>query len=116
LLDLGVDVGTLYEEGDPYFDVAPKSTALHVAAWRARHETVRFLIERGAPVNALDGKSRTPLSLAVKACVDSYWTSRRSPESVDALLRAGATVKSVRYPCAYLEVDKLLESHGAQPT
>ena len=33
--------------GDPYFDIAKESTALHVAAWRARHDTVRFLIERG---------------------------------------------------------------------
>jgi ankyrin repeat protein len=111
LLDLGVDVGTLFKEGDGYWDVAENSTALHVAAWRARHATVKFLIERGAPVDVPDGKGRTPLALAVRACVDSYWTDRRSPESVQALLSAGASVSGVDYPSGYAEVDELLKSH-----
>jgi ankyrin repeat protein len=111
LLDLGVDVAALYYEGDFYFDIAKDSTALHVAAWRAWHGTVRFLIERGAPIDATDGKGRTPLALAVRACVDSYWTHRRSPDSVEALLRAGASVSGVNFPCGYAEVDELLRSH-----
>src|SRR5579864_1592417 len=88
LLDLGVSVDAHYH-GDPYFDIAKDSTALHVAAWKAWPKTVKLLIERGANVNAQDAKGRTPLMLAVKACVDSYWTNRRSPESVEALLKAG---------------------------
>jgi len=71
LIDLGVEVGAVFHRGDGYFDVAPDSTALHVAAWRARPAVVQLLIERGAPVNVKDGKGRTPLALAVKACVDS---------------------------------------------
>jgi hypothetical protein len=67
LLDLGVDAGARFPEGDVYWDVAKESTALHVAAWRARHATVKLLIDRGAPVNALDGKGRTALALAVRA-------------------------------------------------
>jgi ankyrin repeat protein len=114
LLDLGVDVAALYETGDGYFDIASDSTALHVAAWRARHATVRFLIERGAPLDVRDGKGRTPLALAVRACVDSYWSDRRSPESVQALLRAGASVHGVNFPSGYADVDELLESHGAR--
>jgi ankyrin repeat protein len=98
LLDLGVDVGARFEEGDVYWDVAKDSTALHVAAWRARHATVRLLIERGAPVNVADGKGRTPLALAERARVDSYWTNLSSPESVEALLRAGATPGPVSDP------------------
>jgi ankyrin repeat protein len=78
-----------------------------VAAWRARHATVELLIARGVPVNALDGKGRTPLALAVRACVDSYWSSRRSPASVQALLRAGAAVGGVDSPSGYAEVDEL---------
>jgi len=116
LLDLGVDAGTLYTEGDGYFDVAKNSTALHVAAWRAQHATVKLLIERGAPVDILDGKGRTPLALAVRACVDSYWTNRRSPESVQMLLAAGASVNSAKFPSGYWEVDELLQPRLAKPT
>ncbi len=108
LLDLGVSASALYREGDPYFDIANDSTALHVAAWRAWPEAVKELINRGAPVNALDGKGRTALFLAVKACVDCYWTARRSPASVEALLRAGATTSGIAIPCGYKEVDDLL--------
>lgn len=116
LLDLGVDVNAVTEEGDPYFDVAKNSTALHSAAWRARHSTVKFLIERGAAVDALDGKSRTALGLAVRTCVDSYWKQRRTPESVEALLKAGASVRRVEFPSGYSEVDELLKAHGATAT
>ena len=56
LLDLGVNVEALFKEGDGYFDVAPNSMAIHVAAWRARHGTVKLLIERGSPIDVSDGK------------------------------------------------------------
>jgi ankyrin repeat protein len=114
LLNLGVDAGALFKEGDLYFDVAKNSTALHVAAWRAQHDTVKLLIQRGAPVDVMDGKGRTPLALAVRACVDSYWKDRRSPESVKALLDARASVKGVGFPSGYAEVDELLRHHGAK--
>ena len=107
LLALGVDVGATYH-GDGYFDIAPDSTALHVAAWKAWPAVVALLIARGADVNGRDGKGRTPLALAVKACVDSYWTSRRSPASVEALLRAGASTTGVAFPSGYDKVDDLL--------
>jgi ankyrin repeat protein len=112
LLHLGVSVAALDDEGDLYFDITRGSTALHAAAWRARHDTVRFLIDRHAPINALDGKGRTPLALAVRACVDSYWTDRRSPESVKALLAAGAVTTDITLPTGYAEVDELLEQHN----
>jgi ankyrin repeat protein len=107
LLNLGIPPDVLYA-GDPYFDIAPNSTALHVAAWHAWPGTVKLLIERGAPVNAHDGKGRSALGLAVKACVDSYWKNRRTPESVEALLSAGATIDGIEIPCGYDEVDALL--------
>jgi ankyrin repeat protein len=115
ILDLGVEPGAVCEEGDGYFGTAKKSTALHVAAWRARHAVVKLLIDRGAPFDLPDGEGRTPLALAVRACVDSYWTSRRSPESVKALLAAGASVAGVRFPSGYAEVDELLAKRCAEP-
>ena len=111
LLDLGVDVAAPYKEGDAYFEIDKDSTALHVAAWRARHATVALLIARGAPVNAVDRRGRTPLAFAVRACVDSYWKNMRSPESVEMLLRAGASVRGIDYPCGYAEVDELLRQY-----
>jgi len=107
LLDCGVSPGALYEQGDGYFGIAKHSTALHVAAWRAWPEVVKELIARGTPVNAADARGRTALALAVKACVDSYWTWRRSPDSVKALLDAGATADGITMPSGYDEVDAL---------
>jgi ankyrin repeat protein len=113
LLDLGVDVGALFAEGDGYFDIAKDSLALHVAAWRANHATVRLLIEHRSPIDVPDGKGRTPLALAVRACVDSYWMGRRTPESVQALLEAGASVTGVAFPSGYAEVDALLKTFAS---
>jgi ankyrin repeat protein len=113
LLDLGIEVDARYHEGDPYWDVATESTALHVAAWRAQHTTVRLLIERGAAIDLPDGKGRTPLALAVRACVNSYWAYRRSPVSVMALLQAGASVDGIDIPSGYEVVDALLRTHRA---
>jgi ankyrin repeat protein len=108
LLDIGVDAGARFQEGDIYWDLARNTTALHNAAWRAWPETVKLLLERDSPVTARDGKGRTALALAVKACVDSYWKDRRTPESVEALLQAGASVEGIEIPCGYADVDELL--------
>jgi hypothetical protein len=96
--------------GDPYFGIPWNSTALHVAAWKAWPEVVQLLIDRGSPVDAADGNGRTPLQLAIRACVDSYWTNRRQPTSVQSLLQAGASLKNISIPCGYEEVDLLLRA------
>jgi ankyrin repeat protein len=110
LLDLGVPVTAPFA-GDGYWEVPPGSLAIHVAAWRARHAVVRLLLERGSPVDPADANGRTPLALAIRACVDSYWTGGRTPESVRALLEAGASADRVSYPSGYAEVDALLRRH-----
>jgi ankyrin repeat protein len=116
LLDLGIGASALYKTGDPYFDIAKDSTALHVAAWRGWPLAVKELINRRTPVNALDGKDRTALQLAVKACVDSYWTDRRSPDSVAALLGAEASAAGIVLPSGYDEIDTLLDKHCGPAT
>jgi len=110
LLDIGIGVNSQFARGDGYWDLAPNATALHNAAWRLRHDTVRLLVERGANVNAKDGKGRTPLMLLVRASVDSYWTRLRSPESAEMLLNAGASLEGVQFPSGYTEIDTLLQS------
>ena len=113
LLDLGVPVAAEWVQGDGYFGTPPDSTALHLAAWRMRHAVVRLLLAQGAVVEAVDGAGHTPLQLAVRACVDSWWMEMRTPDSVQALLDAGASVAGVRYPSGYDAVDELLARHGA---
>ena len=108
LLDLGVDVATPYAEGDGYWGVPPGSLAIHVAAWRGCSPVVKLLIERGSPVDQPDARGMTPLALAVKACVDSYWTEMRSTDSARALLEAGASATQIRLPTGYEEMDALL--------
>ena len=115
LLDLGVDVATPLAEGDGYFDEPTGSLAIHVAAWRAQPAVVTLLLERGSPIDPPDPKGRTPLALAIRACVDSHWAYRRTPASVEALLRAGASVRGagVQVPSGYAEIDDLLRRYGA---
>jgi ankyrin repeat protein len=108
LLGLGISPNALWPEGDRYWDLAPGSTALHVAAWRANHEVVRTLIAAGTDVNARDGRNRTAMQLAVKACTDSYWKYRRQPDSVVALLAAGAAADGINLPTGYDAIDRLL--------
>jgi ankyrin repeat protein len=112
LLRLGISVDARLNEGDGYFGIARRSTALHVAAWMSRPDVVRELVSKGANVNALDGEGRSPLQLAVKACIDSYWTWRRTPESVRALIDAGASARGISFPMGYDQVDDLLRQYS----
>lgn len=113
LLDLGVPVTAPFAEGDGYYGEPQGSLAIHVAAWRGRPEGVRLLIARGSPVDEPDALGRTPLALAIRACVDSYWTGRRTPESIAALLVAGASVHGIPFPTGYDAADELLRRHRA---
>jgi ankyrin repeat protein len=110
LLNIGVPVDAPYRMGDGYYGIPPESLAIHVAAWRGFPAIVQLLIDAGSPVDIPDKHGQTPLALAVKACVDSYWTARRSPDSVKALLAAGASPKSIALPTGYDEIDVMLKA------
>jgi ankyrin repeat protein len=75
LLDLGVPIEARYK-GDGYHGIAPDSTPLHVAAWKAWPSVVDVLLSRGADVNARDGKGRTPLDVFEEAAANSFWSQR----------------------------------------
>jgi hypothetical protein len=111
LLNLGVDVRTPWDEGEGYFGVPPNSLAIHVAAWCCQTEVVKVLIERGSPVDLPDANGRTPVALALRACVDSYWTESCSPQLVEALITAGASANAVPYPCGHAAMDAVLARH-----
>lgn len=115
LLELGVPADARYG-GDPYFDIAKESTALHVTAWRDWPEATQLLLARGADVNAKDGRERTVLQRAISACANSYWKRRRTTEWVAPLLKAGATLEGVEIPCGYDEADVLLSEYAARRT
>nr|WP_295922859.1 ankyrin repeat domain-containing protein [uncultured Dyadobacter sp.] len=108
LLSLGVEVNEPFTTGDGYWGIPKNSLAIHVAAWLGHPDVVQLLIEAGASVDAADANGRTPLQLAVRACVDSYWMDRRTPRSVALLLKAGANASDIPLPTGYPEVDKLL--------
>jgi hypothetical protein len=112
LLDLGMEPDARFIEGDGYWNVAANSTALHVAAWRCSHDSVRLLIDRGADVNAKNAQGRTPLIMAIRACVDSYWTEWRSTKSIAPLLDAGASTEGITLPTGYDEADVLLRDRA----
>lgn len=111
LLHCGIPVNAPYWHGDGYYGIPPGSMAIHIAAFRGYPAVVQLLIEAGALVDVPDKNGKTPLMLAIKACVDSYWTQRRSPDSVKALLAAGASVQNIPFPCGYEAVDVLLREH-----
>jgi ankyrin repeat protein len=108
LLDIGVNVNSPYKTGDGYFGIPAGSLPIHIVSWLNHPRIVQLLIEKGSLIDMPDKNGQTPLALAVRACVDSYWTYRRSPDSVQALLNAGASTKNIPYPSGYEEVDSLL--------
>ncbi|HEX6751399.1 MAG TPA: ankyrin repeat domain-containing protein [Longimicrobium sp.] len=112
LLDLGFDVtamtgGRPWETGD---------TALHLAVWRDRRDTVELLLERDAPLEATNRRGETPLELAVRALAEpSEWTPHESTALVARLLAAGARPDAVkRFPTGSPEADALLRQHGRE--
>jgi ankyrin repeat protein len=111
LLDLGFDLGSRTGRGGAQGD-----TALQVAVWRERLATVQLLIARGAPLEDVNRRGETALSLAVRAMVErSDWTPHGSADIVAALLDAGARVDSVAtFPSGSAEADTLLRRHGRQ--
>jgi len=84
LLDRGIDPVTRNEEGQ---------TALHWAAWAPEIESIKLLLERGAPVDVKDYRFHaTPLDMALWTWDNTpdKETRERCYEAIALLARAGA--------------------------
>jgi len=94
-------------------------TALHQAMRRDDAlENIELMLEHGADPALADGSDgRSSVAIAARrgrGDVLESFERRGIPESVQALLRAGAAVTGVPYPSGYAEVDELLRAHGTQ--
>jgi ankyrin repeat protein len=98
LLDLGFDIGS--QRANPPW--LRGETALHVAAWRGRRAAAKLLIERGAPLEARNGRGETPLAVTLRALVEqSEWTpNEHSVGIAQDLLNAGARLDPVELTLA----------------
>ena len=83
---------------------------LHRAAAFGTVTAVEWLLKHGAEIEVKDANGDTPLMLSVRASTESYWTRRRSPDAVAALLKAGALADKVPFPCGYKPIDDLLRN------
>lgn len=103
LLDAGVDPAA----GD-----GTGLNAFHWAANRGQLETVKLLIERKAPLEALNMYGGTVLGCTV-------WSALHEPRAdhvaiIEALLAAGANVDAAEYPSGDKRVDEVLRRYGAR--
>jgi hypothetical protein len=110
LLDLGLGL-----EGRTDLPNARGESALHLAVWRERTDTVRLLLARGAPLEGTNRAGQTPLAMAVRAQVEgSEWTPHSSSEILEVLLEAGAKVDSAPFPSGSDAADALLRRYGRE--
>lgn len=104
--------GALIASGaDATAGTATGMDALHWAANRGQLDTVRLLIERGAPLETINMHGTTALGTAV-------WSALNEPRPahlaiIELLLDAGASVHAAGYPTARADIDSLLEARGA---
>jgi ankyrin repeat protein len=84
LLDFGFDI-----ESQSTHPGSRGNTALHLAVWRERLDTVKLLISRGASLTARNPGGLTPLMLAERAQTDmSEWTPHESTAVLEEVRRA----------------------------
>lgn len=89
LLDLGFDI-----ESKATHPGSRGNTALHLAVWRERLETVKLLISRGASLTATNPGGLTPLMLAEQAQTEmSEWTPHESSAVLEEVRKAQAAAR-----------------------
>lgn len=108
LVHCGAPVGAPSATGDGYWGLAPRATALHMAAWRLHDAAVATLLAAGAPVAARDATGATALDYAIRGCIASHWTERADPALVARLLAAGVPRPSSLTPTGVPALDAVL--------
>ncbi len=101
LLDAGVDATA---------GTACGMDALHWAVNRGKLETVRLLIERGAPLETISMHGATALGTAVWSAINEPWWGSAQVDIVKLLLDSGADVSGGGYPTGHPEIDRILSS------
>jgi hypothetical protein len=101
LLDKGVD---------PAAGIGTGLAAFHWAANRGNLDTVKLLIERGAPLEQENMYGGTVLGCTV-------WSAIHEPRAdhiqiIEALIAAGANIEAADYPTGNKRVDETLRRHG----
>jgi hypothetical protein len=103
LLDKGVEAAA---------GIGTGLAAFHWAANRGNLDTVKLLIERGAPLEQENMYGGTVLGCTV-------WSAIHEPrpdhiEIIEALIAAGANIDGTDYPTGNKRVDEALRRHGAK--
>jgi len=88
-------------------------TGLHWAVIGGQLETVKLLLERGAPLEATNAYGGTVLGQALWSALNSHRRIDYVP-IVETLLAAGARVDAVPYPTGNAPLDEVLQRYGAR--
>ncbi len=97
---------------DPAAGTATEMSALHWAADRGNLDTVKVLLERGAPLEVKNQYGGTVLGFAVWSAINKLRPSHM--EIISVLVEAGANVDAAGYPTGDEQIDALL-SRGKSP-
>jgi hypothetical protein len=97
---------------DPAAGANTGLNAFHWAANRGHLDTVRWLLERKAPLEIKNMYGGTVLGTAV-------WSAINEPRAdhlaiIEALIAGGAKLDAAGYPTGNERVDELLRNHGAK--
>jgi ankyrin repeat protein len=83
-------------------------SGLHQAAWYCDLDTVRLLLDRGAPLEATNVYGGTVLGSVVWAVRNAWVEGRDYPAVVETLIAAGADLEAVHgLPTGRPEVDEV---------
>lgn len=107
LIEAGVDVNSIAQEEGSF-------TALHLAAFHRRPESIKTLVDLGADINIRSESGDTPLSLAAfRGCLKSVKTLTNLGADVNAINKQQVSALALAVYFDELEIVKFLKASGA---